>query len=201
MESIENQLFDLLESYSFEALNEDDRLFVLSQMTEAEFRTQQKVMVATDHLIYPMAVPLPLKLPSKKSGFLLTPIPLYKSLIASAAAALLMFFFWPREETPEKIVYVENDHSTDTVFKTKIIHDTLYEVKKGSLLAVNTKLPDTVYVYSESSDVNEPSRKLKASNSIPLPELNEAQLKNNGKSQKDEDHSNLLPAISAFGSK
>jgi hypothetical protein len=192
MESIENRLFDLIEIYSFEALSEDDRLFVLSNLTEAEFRAQQKVLVAADQLVYPKVVPLPLALPAKKAGFLLAPIPLYKSLIGAAAAALLVFFMWPSRENTEKIVYVKNDQPVDTVFRTKIKHDTIFREKQAPLLAVNGKKPDTVYLYQENSVSYEQPRMLKATNSISLPELNEAQIKTKGKSLKEEAGSELL---------
>ncbi len=201
MESIENRLFDLLETYSFEALTEDDRLFVLSNMTEGEFRAQQKVLVAADQLVYPQVVPLPLALPAKNAGFFMTPIPLYKSLLGAAAAAMLVFFLWPEEETTEKIVYVKKDTSVDTVFRTKTVHDTVFKEKRGTLLAVNSKTSDTIYLYRESSVGIESSRKLKPSNSMVLPELNEAQIKTNGKSLKEEEYSALLPTIEAFGSR
>ena len=200
MESIENRLFDLIETYSFEALSEDDRLFVLSNMSEAEFRVQQKVLVAADQLVYPQVVPLPMSLPEKKAGFLLTPIPLYKSLLG-AVAAMLVFFLWPKEETIEKIVYVKNEQPADTVFRTKIKHDTVYREKQAPLLAVNSKKPDTVYLVQESSIRYGQPRMLEATNAIPLPEWNEAQIKTKGKSLKEEDNSDLLPTVSAFGSR
>ncbi len=198
MEPTENRLFDLLETYSFAALTEEDRLFVLSNMTEEEFRVQQKVLVAADQLVYPQAVPLPLALPAKKSGGLMTPIPLYKSLISAAAAAMFIFFFWPKEQEGEKIVYLDKYSPADTIYKTKIVHDTVFKEKGGTLLAVNQKNPDTIYLYQENPSTAVAPRMLNATQSIPLPELNQALLKNRGKSLKEDNHSSLLPAISEF---
>lgn len=199
MEPVENRLFDLMENFTFEALSEDDRLFVLSNMTEEAFRAQQKIFAATDQLEYPNAIPLPLALPSKKGALLMTPIPLYKSLIGAAAAALLVFFFWPKNSSQEKIVYVDKPYTSDTIYKMKIVYDTVFKVQTKTLLAVNDRKTDTVYLPSQSANAIAETRKLNGTSSIPLPALHENQLKNKGTSLRDENSTYLLPEMTAFG--
>lgn len=198
MEATENRLFDLLETFSFEALTEEDRLFVLSNMTEAEFRNQQKVLVAADQLVYPQVTPLPLALPTKKSGFLLAPIPLYKSLLGAAAAALFVFWMWPETKMEERIVYVKTEIPGDTIITTKTLYDTVFKVKEKILYAANQKPNDTVYLYTDNSSASSNRKMLEANISIPLPALNEAKIKTKGKSLKEEDYAIFLPEIPQF---
>ncbi len=199
MEPLENRLFDLLENFTFEDLSEDDRLFVLSNMSEDEFRGQRKILAVADQLEYPKAIPLPLALPAKKGALLMTSIPLYKSLITAAAAALLVFFFWPKNDPQEKIVYLNKPGTRDTIYHTKIVHDTIFQVNTKYLFASNTKKRDTVYLPVYVANTAVEPRMLNGASSVQLPELSENNLRNKGTSLRDENPSHLLPEILEFG--
>ncbi len=200
MEPSEIRLYDLLESTDFDNLSEDERLFVLSQMTEQEYRQQRYILVSASELDFPQAVPLPLLIPAKGQGFLTRSIPLYQVFMGAAASLLFVFFLWPKEKTNSEIIYVQGKTIVDTVFQTKTLFDTLFiEDTKTKRIAQN-KTPDTVYILKQNySSSHLPPRKLEAPNAVSLPDLNPNQLKNKGRSMKEDDVTNLLPETRNFG--
>lgn len=200
MESVESKLFDLLERHSFDQLNGSQKKFVLQHMSEEEFRSQQKVMIESGLIEYPVVSPRPLILENDKKGILLMPIPLYKVLMGIAATILGVWFFWPKDANSSAELLVKTNTIYDTVYVAKIKYDTIRKYSEKILMAKNEKTPDTVYVYESNNKSNFVSQRMlePAANQANL-ELDEKKLKTKGSSIKNDETMNLLPTVPAFG--
>ncbi len=195
MESIENRLFDLLEKFSYEALSEDDKLFVLSQMTEQGFRNQQKVLLAADELVYPAPAPLPLVIPSKKSGFWMSPVPLYQIFLGAAAAIIAVILLWPKENDRNNLTAIK----PETIYKTEIVHDTVFERIEKEIPVAMASIPETVYIYQQSTNLPPPERMLEVNQTNSAIKINPSDLTSNTKSMKNDETAKLLPEVPEFG--
>lgn len=199
MESIDNRLLDLLESFTFDALNEDDKLFVLTHMAEQEFRNQQKIIAATDELEYPAVVPLPLAIPNKKGRFWMAPIPLYQLLAGVAAAIIAVVLLWPKNQEGIQSMYTLNSNIADTVYHTKLVHDTVYKTEIEKIYISKNVEPKTVYVDCDLSNSNGPKRMLEVNTSGNSPSINPNDLTSKTNSMKNDETLKLLPEARGFG--
>lgn len=199
MESIDNRLFDLLESFTFDALNEDDKLFVLTHMTEQEFRNQQKIIAATDELEYPAVVPLPLAIPNKKGGFWMAPVPLYQLLAGVAAAIIAVVLLWPKNQEGIQSMYTLNSNIADTVYHTKLVHDTVYKTEIEKIYISKNVEPKTVYVDCDLSNSKGPKRMLEVNTNGNSPSINPNDLTSKTNSMKNDETLKLLPEARGFG--
>ena len=199
MESVESKLFDLLEIFSFEQLDSAQKSFVLQNMTQEEFRAQQKIMVAAGLIEFSEVTPLPLVVTKKKAAGLLIPIPLYKILTGAAATFLSVWFCWPTETNEGTQIIGETNIIRDTIFVTKIQHDTIRLYVEKPLLSKNEKAPDTVYIYEKSNNQLVSQRMLEPAENQPNIVLNDKTLKTKGTPIKDDETMNLLPSVQAFG--
>lgn len=199
MEPIENRLFDLLESFDFDQLSLEDKSFVLSNLSENDYRQQRKILAASADIKFPKAVPLPLVLPKPKTQFFSIPIPLYRVLIGAAASIVLLFYLWPKETLTKDSLYLHGKAIVDTVYQTQTLFDTVFIREKQNEKIVRSEIHDTVYIVLEnilSTSIS--GRKLIGSNTVSLPKLDADHLKNTGKSLKDDDVSHLLPKLPYF---
>ncbi|MGJ8660800.1 MAG: hypothetical protein ACSHXL_02055 [Bacteroidota bacterium] len=199
MESVESKLFDLLEAFSFDELEESQQNFVLLHMTKEEFLAQQKVMRNAGLIDFPEAVPQPLSLEKRQASGLLIPIPLYKVLLGAAATFLGLWFFWPSNGQDKSEFLVQTKVVRDTVYLSKVKHDTIRINAEKTILAKNERKPDTVYVYENDNDPLVTQRMLEPGVNQTSLVLNEKNIATKGSSLKNDETMNLLPAVPAFG--
>jgi hypothetical protein len=140
-EEIEARLFDLMDQKAFNDLNEEEKQFVLSQMSEEEYSFQQTLMEDTAELNYPDPTPLPLFSQKTTVVWYKRPIPLYQ-VLSGAAILVLIFSLFLKNETGGKLPTnqtAQNDAEPviqkiyDTIIREvpvftssiKVIHDTV----------------------------------------------------------------------------
>lgn len=162
MEHIPVELFDLLESVSFDALSQEQRQLVLQWMTEEEYRAHQKITLEAAELEYTLPESAPLVIPESHQPFWKKPIPLWQA-VSSIAAILLLFFFLPQQS-----------ESTPAVAKAtpaiQFVHDTvIQQLPPDTIFTVATRwIIDTIYI--GSTLVQElPQRILDAPNNLYIP--------------------------------
>ncbi len=138
-------LIDLIEKKPFDTLTEEEKLFVLSQCSEADYRFQHDLVKAAQSSEKPEIKPAPFILPNAvaalppKRKTLLVMITSYKvpAWVAVAACFLLFMvmrisFFAPtKPETTSPLVSQKTNQDTVIVEKrivqTEIVHDTIVE--------------------------------------------------------------------------
>lgn len=142
MENIPVELFDLIETRSFDELSEKQRSFVLKWMTEEEYRLHQMITEESESLDYSVPEATPLIIPAPVVPLWKKPIPIWQAL-SGIAAVLLVFFFLPR-----KTEYIES--VTEPTQIVQIIHDTIVkQLPADTIFMVSTKLiVDTVFTGS-----------------------------------------------------
>ena len=194
MEEQHERLFDLIESKSFEELTNEEKSFVLSHMTEAEYKLQQNVIAAAPALEYPDTDPLSLELPKAKKHFLNRSVPLYQVLIGAACLVVLFMvgnqksysLNWRFSEYPLEI-------SVTGASSGKIIHDTI--VKEIPVFrTASTIIRDTVTIVERILQQPE-QRLLEVKNTIVYPELSEKLLETKSTPFKDDQTAQFLPSM------
>ena len=200
MEDHMSRLFDLIASKSFEELAEEERTFVLTQLTEAEYRMQQTILSATEELSFEEAEPLPLVLPKQKKP--VRTIPLYQAVIGAAACLAIGFFIFPGGKG-RPIDFQFFEHPVEITLanvpnEVQIIHDTirekLYVNSPAKMIRDTLTVVQTVFV-----SVNE-TRMLEASNSLnPIP-LDRNLLQPKTLSAKEDGSVKLLPDLNDYSS-
>lgn len=212
MEQHEARLFDLLESKDFSELTAEELVYVGEYLTEDEYRFQQQLIRAAQDWAPEVEIePLPLKLP-EAVGPLRRSIPLYQALLAVAAVIVLFVVLRPFRETV--LAPVENVEPL-TKIKTEIVHDTVVQyISKTDTVVLREKVPmrqEVVHVpvtaNSERSDHRpaggkgsngvKPAEELilpGTDNTMELPELNEAAMRNEGQSMRKDETYQLIPA-------
>lgn len=140
----QEQLFALIESTPYEKLSSAEKSFVLNEISEQEYRLQHAILTKSDELDKNIPTPLPLVLEEKKS-VLLTPVPLYQSLIGIAAAAVLLFFILP-SGTKEIVTVTTPVAQVDTVYLEKQSIDTVVKIEyRDRIIEKKIKQPRTDY--------------------------------------------------------
>lgn len=162
MENIPVELFDLLETRSFDELSAEQRLVVLKWMTEEEYRMHQMITEESESLDYFVPETTPLTIPTPIVPVWKKPIPIWQAL-SGIAAALLLFFFLPR-----KTEYIESVSEPTQI--VKVIHDTIVkQLPPDTIFTVSTKfIIDTVFIGSTLVQ-QLPQRMLEAPNNIYIP--------------------------------
>lgn len=202
MEEHISRLFDLIASKSFEELNDQEKSFVLSHVSEEEFRLQQTVLGAVQELSFEEVEPLPLVLPARKKRVLPKTIPLYQAVIGAAACLAVGFFLFrgPRSgsvdlrflEDPIRVSLINVPQNVQIVHDT--IREKLYLHSPAELVRDTLKVVQTVFV-----PVNE-TRMLEASNSLNTIPLDKHLLQAKTLSAKDDGSVKLLPDLGDYNS-
>lgn len=194
MEEQHERLFDLIESKSFEELTNEEKSFVLNQLTESEYNLQRTVIAGASVLEYEDHEPLSLELPKAKKHFLNRSVPLYQVLIGAACLVLLFMvgnqksysLNWRFSEYPLEI-------SVTGASSGKIIHDTI--VKEIPVFrTASTIIRDTVTIVERILQQPE-QRLLEVKNTIVYPELSEKLLETKSTPFKDDQTAQFLPPM------
>lgn len=196
MEEQHERLFDLIESKSFKELTSEEQAFVLSHLTEAEYRLQRTVISAATTLEYGSEEPLALQIPEKKKSILNRTIPLYQALIGAACLVILFFvgnqknhsLNWRFSGNPLEIS-LSNGASMSSV---NIIHDTI--VREIPISSASKIIHDTITVVQTILQQPE-KRMLEAGKTVSYPELTEKLLEGKGTSYKEDQIAQFLPSI------
>jgi hypothetical protein len=197
MEEQHERLFDLIESKSFENLNKEERTFVLTHLTEAEYTLQRTVLSATTALEYDSVEPAALQIPKEKKSFLNKTIPLYQALIGAACLALLFIVVgnkksyslnWRFSEHPLEIS-LSNGNSNSSI---QFIHDTI--IREIPIISASKIIHDTITVVQTILQQPE-KRMLEVSKTVIYPELTEKLLESKGSSFKEDRTAQFLPSI------
>lgn len=185
----ETRIWECLESFAFEELNEQDKALVLTMMSEAEYRAQQALLgkltsISNDS----SSEPLPLRLPSRKKVLVL---PLYPTLIGTAAViAFSIFVFRPTSSSthislvcasPKMEQVVVRDTVEHTVIKTVRV-----EVPIEQPLVAEQQPEQPVFSQTRSNDVTQV---------VNYPKIDERLLNATALSYKNDPSSALLPKI------
>ena len=126
----EEQLFDLLDQKDFDQLTAEEKTFVETHFSEAEYRLQRQMIGESATLYGEIPEAAPLVIPAVKPSFTGRTIPLYQALIGIAATIALFLSIWPNEaESTEIPVNKPALSKIDTVIQTNIIHDTVIRYK------------------------------------------------------------------------
>jgi hypothetical protein len=199
MEELHARLFDLIESKSFEKLTEEEKNFVLTNLSEEEYKLQQKIINSASDLYDDSEEPLPLAIPTekKKKGFFTKSIPLYQAVISVAATLLIFIAIWPKQnQSSLKLNFDGNplNISLSGSPAVQIIHDTIVQ-KIPSFQSVSQIVYDTVLLVQQVLKQPE-NRQLEVGQRIIQPELTQQLLESKSQSYKDDKVAQLLPNIS-----
>ncbi len=201
MEDHMSRLFDLIASRSFEELSSEERGFVLSQISEGEFRLQRSVLASTQELHYDEVEALPLVLPNRKQSVLSKTIPLYQAVIGAACLTIGVFLFADKKSNALDFRLFENPIEislTNAPVEVKYIHDTILE--RLQIKSPVQFVRDTVTMV-QTVFVNKPEmRVLEAGNSLNTIPLNKNLLEVKSLSAKDDGSIGLLPKINDYSS-
>ena len=186
----EQQLQMLLLHKRFEALTEEERVFVLEEMTEADYRLESEIIHVAPELFDETdehTVP-PLLLPAQHKKGLSRQMPVYQTLITVAATVILMWLIIP-QSTITKVAAGEPEYvyQTDTVERIVVKHDTIYQTVDKPVY-----IEKPIYVELTSTPLKEEPRLLNATANIPVPELNRQSALNKGTSLNQDDISTLI---------
>lgn len=201
MEENMSDLFDLIESKAFEDLTKEERIFVLSEMTEEEYRLQGKIIAATEQLEFQEQQPLPLVLPEVKTSILTKAVPLYQVLIAAACLLVGFFIFSNRDGKAVEINFFQDPLKvslTNHPETVKYIHDTI--IKKLDLRSPIRVVRDTIQTVQTIFVNRNETRLLEAGNSLNTIPLEAGFFETKTLSAKDDGSIKLLPKLMDFGS-
>lgn len=194
MEEQHERLFDLIESKSFEELNQEERTFVLNHLTEAEYNLQRTVISATQALEYDSVEPAALQIPKEKKSFFNRTIPLYQALIGAACLALLFIVVgnkksyslnWRFSEHPLEISL------TNGASSAQIIHDTI--IREIPIITASKIIRDTITIVQTILQQPE-KRMLEVGKTVIYPELTEKLLESKSSPFKDDQTAQFLPS-------
>ncbi len=193
MEEQHERLFDLIESKSFEELNEEEKSFVLAHLTETEYSMQRKVISATTALEYDSMEPLALQVPKTKKNLLNRSIPLYQVLIGAACIVILFrigniksySLNWHFSEYPLEISL------TNGASSGKIIHDTILK-EIPVFRSTSNIIHDTVTIVQ--SILQKPEKRMLEADDISYPELSEKLLESKSAPIREDHTTQFLPS-------
>lgn len=186
MENIPLEIFDLLDSKSFEELTENERVLVNEWMSEAAYRLQHRILTESANLDYEIPLVEALAIPEKSIPFWQKPIPLWQAMSGVAAAMLILFLFPKSTENNPNLQaskpLVQHVHDTivqqlpgDTIFQvtTRILIDTVFLSVQPQIAAQRMlEAPKNLYIPLKDAYSNVSSVSLKdEKNKISLPEM------------------------------
>lgn len=170
-EEIDARLFDLMDQKAFHELNEEEKRFILSQMSEEEYSFQQSLMEQSADLNYPDSVPLPLIFQKTTVVWYKRPIPLYQVLTV-AAILVLMFTLFLKNETGLKPP-TKQTAQNDTKPVIQVIYDTI--IREVPVFTSSIKVIHDTVDRLQSVFTPNPTNRLinvpREFNSIPLQEV------------------------------
>jgi hypothetical protein len=200
MEDDLSRLFDLIESKPFGELNNEERDFVLKQITEEEYSLQRKIHASARELAFEEAIPAPLVIPAAKKQILTRTIPLYQVLIGVACLLVGFFVFSNRKGNSIDIQFLENPVQVSLINapgEVKIIHDTIRE--KLGLRSPVQVVRDTVTQVQTVFVTRNETRLLEAGNTLNSIPLDKNLLETGALSAKDDGSVKLLPNLNDYG--
>lgn len=200
MEDDLSRLFDLIESKPFGELNNEERDFVLKQITEEEYSLQRKIHASARELAFEEAIPAPLVIPAAKKQILTRTIPLYQVLIGAACLLVGFFVFSNRKGNSIDIRFLENPVQVSLINapgEVKIIHDTIRE--KLGLRSPVQVVRDTVTQVQTVFVTRNETRLLEAGNTLNSIPLDKNLLETGALSAKDDGSVKLLPNLNDYG--
>ncbi|MFT6922262.1 MAG: hypothetical protein ACJA1C_001264 [Crocinitomicaceae bacterium] len=174
LNSKEEQLYDLMESKSFDELSSDETHFVLSQTTKEEYIAGFTAMGNAQSLNDGFTAK-PLVLPSKRVPIV---IPLYQTIAAIAAAVLISFFVFRSNEVITKVVKVPSVAVADTVFIDNSRYDTVVERE--------IQFVDRV-IYQKAQEQIAERKQIQSNSYMPVPEINSEDILSMGQSLKNDE--------------
>lgn len=193
----EERLLELLEQKEFPELTAEERAFVETQLSAADYALQRRLITAASDLDYAIPKARPLILPTTK---VVRTVPLYQAITAVAATIALFLSLWPTQ--PETSTQARGNGArtsqTDTVIQTRVIVDTVIryvEQRAGHHPARNQQAELHPDVALQASQL-----RVLESGSIALPELTEELVHAKGRSLKDDSAmQTLLGGVSVGG--
>jgi hypothetical protein len=143
MKDLPIEIFDLLETSSFEELSNEQRQFVLIWMNEQEYRMYQMVTAESKQLDYSVPEAAPLIIPTPAIPVWKKPIPIWQAMLG-IAATILIFFFIPQQKSESM------ESVPETYPVAQVIHDTIVkQLPADTIFTVATRwVIDTVYISS-----------------------------------------------------
>lgn len=201
MEDHMSRLFDLIESKSFVELNDQERTFVLNEMTEEEYSFQRRIHASAQELEFEDAEPHPLILPVSKKQILNRTVPLYQVLIGAACLLIGFFIFPSRNSATIDVRFLENPIQVSLInapAEVKVIHDTILE--KLDLRSPIQVVRDTITLVQTVFVNRNETRMLEAGNTLNTIPLDKNLLETKSLSAKDDGSVKLLPNINEFSS-
>jgi hypothetical protein len=190
----ENLLVDLIENYDFFELSEEDKNFVLDQMSQEDYDFQRTIISEAKHVWETNITPKPLEIVSKNKQRKGIVIPLYQAILAVASVIILFILIWPKDQiNNDKVLkFSEND----TIIQTKIVHDTFVKyIPKINYIEKNVTQTKIEYItINEDKSLDEP-RLLDVAQSLNLPPITKELIQNQGNSLKEDQSSKLIKPI------
>ena len=190
----ESKLFDLLHTKNFSDLNSNNKAFVLKLTTQKEYELEREIILTAPQIFEDEETvkPLPLIIPAKSKGVLLTHMPLYKTLLAVAATVIFMLLIFPIHKYND-LVKTRTEYivkmDTIEIEKQIYLHDTIYQTIEKPIYIEKQ-------IFAESNPcvkpIDEAPRLLNSSPSLQLPELTTQIMESKGKSLKDDNLSSLI---------
>ena len=174
MNSKEEQLYDLMESKSFDELSSNERRFVLSQTTKEEYIAVFSAMGNAQSLNDGITSK-PLVLPYKRVAIV---IPLYQTIAAISAAVLISFFVFRSNEVIINEVNVPSIAVVDTVFIDNYRYDTVVERE--------IQFVDRI-IYQKAQEQSVERKKIHSNSYMSVPEINAEDIATVGQSLKNDE--------------
>lgn len=179
MNSTDEQLYDLIESRSFDELSSDELSFVLSQTTKEEYIVGYQAIHESHSLNDSMTV-RPLILSSKRIAIV---VPLYQTLAAIAAAVLISFFVFRSSEIITTQVKVPSLAVADTVYIDNSRYDTVVEKEIHFIDRV---------IYAKAKGQMVVREHIQSNSNIWVPEINTEDIASVGQSLKNDETYELV---------
>lgn len=193
-------LFDLISSKPYATLTAEEKAFVDQRISPEEYELQRKVMMATEELNYPDALPLPLEQPVKATPILMRSIPLYQVLVG-AACLLLGFFLFTGKGGEVRIGLIDEPirfSISNSPQVVQVVHDTVDRIVPDLKSPIKI-IRDTISIvrFEES---NPHTRMLDARVPTMTVALNSDLLETKGKSSKEDNSTSVLPKTVTYSS-
>lgn len=181
----EERLFDLIEHTDADQLTADERAFVERHLTLAEYALQHRLVVEAAFVSDPVPEPAPLAIAAPPANRITgKTVPLYQAIAAVAATVALFLSLWPDQSAPTQVGESGTRLSkTDTIYRTKIIVDTVIRYIERREKHYAEHMPDR----QPDAMVQSAQLRILEAGPIPLPELTEELIRTKGSSLKDDE--------------
>ncbi len=170
-ESNQNLLEDLMRQYSFDQLSQEDKSFVLSNISEEEYRAYQTIIAAAGTVATPTVPPSVKESLTKEFGRLHQSngtifqkifsfkIPLW--LVTLLAAALAFWYYLSSEDKPvQEVEMAQQQVEPKIIYRT----DTIYKEIKSEPIVITKEVEKIIYVdrvvEASANEVPQPNRSL-----------------------------------------